>query len=127
MNTSAYSVPITVFRNRSWLQSFTLYDSGGNPFDVSNDTLALAIIPTGPGVSGAAPLVTETGPLVTGDGGNAVVFTVGDEEMGGLTAGAPYNWQFIRRPGSGSGAASYSTVVVAGPLLVNDSPPLPSP
>jgi hypothetical protein len=124
MITNAYSVPITVFRNRSWLQSFTLYDGDGTPFDVSSDTLALTILPTGPGVSGAVPIVTETGPLVTGDAGNTVVFTIADEEMGGLTAGAPYNWQFIRRP-AGSGATSYSTVVVAGPLTVNDSPSFP--
>ena len=119
MITSAYAVPMTVFRNRSWLQSFILYNSDGSPFDVSNDGLALTIIPTGPGVSGATPLVSNTAPLVTD--GNAVVFTIPDAETGGLTAGAPYNWQFLRRPGSGA----HSTVIVAGPLIVNDSPPFP--
>jgi hypothetical protein len=107
---------MTVFRNRSWSQSFILYNSDGSPFDVSNDALALTIIPTGPGVSGAIPLVTETAPLVTET--NTVVFTIADAETGSLTAGAPYNWQFLRRPGSGA----HSTVIVAGPLFVNDSP-----
>jgi hypothetical protein len=116
---SAFNVSISAFRNRVLAQTFTLYDTDGDPIDCSADRLAFLVLPTGPGVSGAAPLIQNTTPNVAV---NVVSFAVHETETGTLTAGNPYNWQFIRSP-SGSGAGS--TVICAGPLLVNDSPPFP--
>jgi hypothetical protein len=113
---NAYNVTLSAFRNRGFSQSFTLYDGAGDPLDVSEDELAFIVIGSPP-ESGSIPTIQNTTPSVET---NVVAFELTDDETEKLTAGGAYSWQFLRRPGSGD-----SSVVVAGPFFVSDSPPFP--
>jgi hypothetical protein len=117
---NAYNVPLSIYRNRIWLQAFSLYSEINSPLDVSQDTLALVVFPTPP-VSGSVPVLANTAPTVDV---NVVTFTTADALTGILTAGNPYTWQFLRAP-YGSPSGSGTAVVVSGPLNVGDSPPFP--
>lgn len=100
------------------MANFTLYDVDSAPLNVSGDQLALVVFPTPP-VSGSVPVIEKTEPLVSV---NVVVFEVPDAETGTLTADKPYTWQLLRSP---SGTTGTTTVMVGGPLNVDDSPPYP--
>jgi hypothetical protein len=115
---SAYTVPLSVWRNRCWEQTFTLLNADQSPMDVSADDLALVVILTG--TPGADPVVANATPAVTNT--NSVFFEVPEDDLGKLVIGISYTWQFLRRPAQ----SSCSAVVCAGPLFVNDSPPFPT-
>lgn len=119
---NAFNIPLSVYRNRCWEQSFALYDANKDPLDVSQDALALVVIPvvSGP-TNGAAPVISNLVPTVTV---NVVIFDTPDAVTGTLTAGKAYNWQLLRKP-AGAGEEYCTSILCAGPLLVNDSPPFP--
>jgi hypothetical protein len=113
---NSFNVPVTIFRNRVWTANFTLFDAEKNPFDVSGDGLALFVFPTPP-VTGSVPVIANRNPGVET---NVVSFVTPDAETEPLVAAKPYTWQFVRSP---SGTTGTTTVVVGGPLTVEDSPP----
>lgn len=108
-----YSVPISVFRNREWLQPFQV-NFKGEPVDISQDSLALVVL------NGPTAVLSNTSPSV-GSGSNSCTFVYSDTDMGTLNLNTPYAWQFLRKP---YGYVN-SEVVVAGSLTVSDSPPFP--
>ena len=117
---NAYGIPLTVYRNRGWPQTFVLQSGDGSPIDVSTDELALIVLPLAtPSSCGAVPLLVNNSPTVSV---NVVSFATPDLITGKLPCGEA-SWQFLRR--SPSGAAS-SVIVCAGPLQISDSPPFPA-
>lgn len=121
MTTAAdpYNVSISIPRNRQWIQSITLKGSDGTPLNLSADTLALVVIPDLDS-GDAVPVLTNSTP--TGNLANGVaVFTFSDADTGTLIPSADYRWQYLRKKSGGIN----SDVVVAGPLIVWDSPPFP--
>jgi hypothetical protein len=114
-----FNVTISIPRNRQWIQSVTLKALNGSPLNLSADTLALVIIPD-LDAGDATPVLTNSTP--TGDLVNGVaVFTFSDADTGTLIPSGSYRWQYLRKQ---SGNIN-SDVVVAGPLIVWDSPPFP--
>jgi hypothetical protein len=119
MTKNAYTVPLSVFRNRCWAQSFSVTDEHSSPVDLSRDSLALVVLPTSP-VSGSVPLITNTTPTIQA---NTAIFDTPDSAMSVLTAGEHYSWQFLRA--AYSSPSGCTAVVTCGPLNVTDSPPFP--
>jgi hypothetical protein len=121
---TAYDVPLNVYRNRAWAQTFVLQAAAGSPIDVSADELRLIVLPTSPvGLRGspccaAKPVLVNDYPQVSV---NTVFFNTPDNVTGTLPCGE-LSWQFLRRSPSG---ADSSIVVCAGPLTVFDSPAFP--
>lgn len=109
-----YSVPISVFRNREWLQTFQVNEQGV-PQDISRDSLALIVL------NGPTAVLSNKLPVVS-SGSNSCTFVYADTDMGTLNLNTPYQFQFLRKPYG----ASNSDLLVAGPLTVSDSPPFPS-
>jgi hypothetical protein len=117
---SAFSVTLTIFRNREWLQAFQLFNADQTPMDLSTSDLALVVIPTVPGPSnGVPPVLSNNAPVVTG---NMASFNFTDAQTDPLTAGKGYTWQFLQRQADDPN----SNVMCAGPLVVQDSPPFPT-
>lgn len=119
-----FNVAIAIFRNRGWTQVFTLRDSSSNPIDITNDELALVVIPSVTSGNADPILIKKTGlpsdVLVDGPNGKATFYYL-DAETQNLISGGSYRWQYLRQQ---AGAVS-SDVVVAGPLFVQDSPQFP--
>jgi hypothetical protein len=118
---NVYGIPLTLYRNRGWPQTFILQGADGSPIDLSADELRLIVLPVGtsPAACGAVPLLVNDSPTVSV---NVVSFATPDSVTGTLPCGEA-SWQLLRR--SPSGAAS-SVVVCAGPLQISDSPPFPT-
>ena len=114
-----FNVTITIPRNRQWIQSITLKGSDGSPLNLSADTLALVVIADLES-GNAAPILSNSTP--SGDLVNGVaIFTFSDTDTGTLIPTGDYRWQYLRKQSGGVN----SDVVVAGPLIVWDSPPFP--
>jgi len=110
-----YNVPLSIYRNRGWNQTFQVSENGV-PLDISKDELALIVLAE----SGMNIVLSNTKPLV-GSGAASCSFVYSDIETETLTANERYIWQFLRRP---SGAVN-SDLLTAGPLNVSESPPFP--
>jgi hypothetical protein len=116
MPTNPYNISLSIFRNRSWVQTVVLSE------DVSEDSFALVVLPVLSG-GGAIPAMAVTNPAIaSGSGSCSVTFVAEDTQTGELTCGSEYQWQCLWLPNGAQG----STVVGAGPLVVNDSPPFPT-
>lgn len=114
-STDPYNIPLSIFRNREWVQTITIA-----AVDVSLDQCALVVLPALPSGGASAVLVNKT-PLVTPGSGSATwVFT--DLETGTLTTGLAYEWQYLRI----AAGNSQSDLIVSGPLTVSDSPAFPT-
>lgn len=112
MAANPYNVAITVFRNREWVQSFTV----PNVADISRDTLRLVVL-QGPNV-----VLTNKTPTVS-SGSNSCTFVFVDADMGTLTANEnDYSYQFLRK----AYLAANSDLIQAGPLTVGESPVFPT-
>jgi hypothetical protein len=122
MASSAYNVPLSIFRNREWLQQFTIQNPDGSPVPLEGDALSLVVLRKGfIALGNITPAINTT----TG----AISFLFTDAETGMLvpsstldvTEGA-YSWQFLRRAATNPN----SDLMCTGPLTVNDSPPFPT-
>jgi hypothetical protein len=108
-----YAVPLSIYRNRQWIQSFTVSEDG-SPIDISQDSLALVVL------SGVEVILSNVTPTVS-SGANSCTFVFVDGQTETLTANERYVWQFLRKA---AGFAN-SDLLCAGPLNVADSPPFP--
>jgi hypothetical protein len=108
MPVDPFNTVAQIFRNRQWIQTIT------SPNDLTGSELALVVI------SPVTTVLVNTAPSIVA---NSATFVFLDSDTAQLTAGGPYRWQALSRTGSGSGAGS--TVIVAGPLVVFESPPWP--
>ena len=114
-----FNVSISIFRNRQWIQKITVQNPDNSPIDISQDLLALVIIPD-LSSGNADPVLSNKTP--SGDlAGGVAVFTFSDSDTKNLVSGAEYRWQYLRQQST----QNNSDVVVAGPLIVQDSPPFP--
>jgi hypothetical protein len=111
--TDPYNVGLSIYRNREWIQYFTVSEQG-SPLDISQDELALIVL------SGPDLVLSNTTPLVS-SGSGSCSFVYADTDTESLTANARYIWQFLRRP---KGAIN-SDLLTAGPLNVGESPVFP--
>ena len=112
--TNPYSVPLTIFRNREWVQPFTVQNNG-SPIDISKDALALVVL-QGPNI-----VLQNMSPTVS-SGSSTCTFVFADAQTGVLTAYEnDYSWQFLRQPYQ----AVNTDLLTSGPLTVNESPVFP--
>ena len=114
-------VPLTIWRNREWIQQFTIQNADGTPVSLLGDTLALVVLRNG---SVALSNITPSVDVATAQ----IVFLFSDGQTALLVPSATldiaegtYTWQFIRRAANNPNSDLLST----GPLTVNDSPPFP--
>ena len=114
-------VPLTIWRNREWIQQFTIQNADGTPVSLLGDTLALVVLRNG---SVALSNITPSVDVATAQ----IVFLFSDGQTALLVPSATldiaegtYTWQFIRRAANNPN----SDLLSAGPLTVNDSPPFP--
>ena len=122
MGSSAYNVPLSIWRNREWLQQFTIQNPDGSPVPLEGDALSLIVLRKGYVVlASIAPLSVD---LTTG----VIVFLFSDTETGTLVPSATldvtegsFSWQFLRRTANNPN----TDLISAGPLQVCDSPPFP--
>ena len=114
MATNFYSVALSIFRNREWIQPFTVQNNGVN-IDISKDALALVVL------QGPSIVLQNLSPTVSsGSASCTFVFVDGDTEQ--LTANEnDYTWQFLRK----AYQATNTDLLSAGPLTVLESPPFP--
>jgi hypothetical protein len=121
-SSSAYNVPLSIYRNREWLQQFTLQNPDGSAVSLLGDDLSLIVMRKSYIVlASIAPFSVD---LSTG----TIVFLFSDGETGTLvpsttldiTEGA-YTWQFLRRTTNNPN----TDLIAAGALTVCDSPPFP--
>jgi hypothetical protein len=116
----AFSIPLACFRNQGWNPSFLISDDNDSPIDISGDRLALMIVPLSyDGITIGDPILTDK--TFTVDSTGAAVFNVSKTDLDGLSPEGTYQW-FLERQELGQ---TDSSVVVAGPLQVSDSPPFP--
>ena len=115
------NVPLTIWRNREWIQQFTIQNPDGTPVSLFGDELSLMVLRNGYiALSNISPTVDTTTAQV--------VFLFSDAQTAVLVPSSTlditedtYTWQFIRRAANNPNSDLLST----GPLTVNDSPPFP--
>jgi hypothetical protein len=117
----AYNVPLTIYRNREWLQIFYLQNADGTPLTIVGDKLSLVVLEDG------RTVLTNSTPAIDYTKGQ-ISFLFGDSATGTLTPSdyftareSGYGWQFIRMPNGNPN----SDLMAAGPLTVEESPPFP--
>jgi hypothetical protein len=108
------NVSLKVFRNREWVQAFTVQKDGVNQ-DIHLDSLALVVL------DGTGAMVLSNKVATFSNSNATATFVYGDTAMGGLVANARYSWQFLRKPNQ----ATNSDLLVSGPLVVSESPVFP--
>lgn len=110
-----YNVALSIFRNREWIQNFTV-SQAGVPLDISKDALALVVLDE----EGTQVVLSNISPLVA-SGSGSCSFVYADTDTKTLTANERYIWQFLRK----AAGAINSDLLTAGPLNVSESPPFP--
>jgi hypothetical protein len=120
---SAYNIPLSIFRNREWLQQFTIQNADGSPVQLLGDALALIVMKKGYVM--LASIEPASVDLTTG----VIVFLFSDTETGTLVPSATldltegnYSWQFLRRTANNPN----TDLIACGSLTVGDSPPFPT-
>jgi hypothetical protein len=119
---AAYNIPLSIFRNREWLQQFSILNPDGSAVPLLGDALSLVVLRKGYVV--LASIEPASVDLTSG----VIIFLFSDSETGSLVPSATlditegaYTWQFLRRTANNPN----TDLIAAGNLTVNDSPPFP--
>jgi len=111
------SIPLDLIRNQSWMPSFLLTDDNGDMIDLSNYNLALIIVPVNyDGISIGTAVLLEQNFTILSDG--SAQFLIPGTDTGKLAATGAYRWYLESSPPG----ETDSSVVLAGPLNIWDSP-----